>query len=193
MGTTQPIRNLDELSRFIAYYAVIEPNPRNHLLIMTGLHTALRISDILALHWHNVINPVSGKSRTHLSLIEHKTGKPTKIALCIELQKAIYAYYYKEGKPHPEDYIFRAAHIPDAPLSRSQAYRIVRKTAENSVREKHISCHSLRKTFGYHAWKQGIPPVMLMDIYNHSSYAITKKYLGITQDERDDVFLSVHF
>lgn len=192
MGTTQPIRNTEKLSHFVAYYATAEPNTRNYLLIMTGLHTALRISDILALRWRDVIDPLSGKNQTHLSLIEHKTGKSTRIALCSELQNAFYTYY-KEDSHQPEAYIFCAAHTPYTPLSRSQAYRIVKKAAENAIHEEHISCHSLRKTFGYHAWKQGIPPAMLMDIYNHSSYAITKRYLGITQDERDDVFLSIHF
>ena len=192
MGTTQPIRNTNKLLRFVAYYATTEPNPRNHLLIMTGLHTALRISDILSLRWQDVIDPLSGKSQTHLSITEHKTGKSTRIALCPELQKGFHNFY-KERLHRPDEYIFSATHTPGAPLSRSQAYRIVRKAAENAIHEEHISCHSLRKTFGYHAWKQGIPPAMLMDIYNHSSYAITKRYLGITQDERDDVFLSVHF
>lgn len=192
MGTTQPIRNPDELSRFVAYYAVTEPNPRNHLLILTGLHTALRISDILALRWQDVIDPPTGKSQAHLRLVEHKTAKLSAIALCAELQKT-FATYYKEKRPSPTDYIFCASHTPNVALCRSQAYRIVRKAAEHSIHEPNISCHSLRKTFGYHAWKQGIPPAMLMDIYNHSSYAITKRYLGITQDERDEVFLTVHF
>ena len=44
---------------------------------------------------------------------------------------------------------------------------------------------------GYHAWKQGVPPAMLMMIYNHSSYQITKRYLGIIQEEKDDVFYHV--
>ena len=48
-----------------------------------------------------------------------------------------------------------------------------------------------RSTFGYHAWKQGTPPALLMNIYNHSSYQITKRYLGIEQDDRDDVFKNI--
>ncbi|MBR1477101.1 MAG: tyrosine-type recombinase/integrase [Lachnospiraceae bacterium] len=76
-------------------------------------------------------------------------------------------------------------------ISRYQAYRIIRGAAEALHMENIVSPHSLRKTFGYHAWKQGIQPAMLMDIYNHSSYKITKRYLGINQDDRDNVFKNI--
>lgn len=46
MGTTQPIRDSRQLSQFINYYATTQPNQRNYTLIVIGLHTALRISDI---------------------------------------------------------------------------------------------------------------------------------------------------
>ena len=32
----------------------------------------------------------------------------------------------------------------------------------------------------------------LWNIYNHSSYEITKRYLGIKQDDKDSVFLKVN-
>ena len=81
--------------------------------------------------------------------------------------------------------------IHEKPLNRSQAYRIVKTAAVHTTQEDCISCHSLRKTFGYHAWKQGTPPALLMDIYNHSSYRITQHYLGISQDERDEIYLKL--
>ena len=64
----------------------------------------------------------------------------------------------------------------------------MKKAAADCHLEGVISCHSLRKTFGYHAWKQGTPPALLMNIYNHSSYQITKRYLGIEQSDKDAVF-----
>lgn len=44
---TQPIRNKDELAAFRMYYKDIHPNRRNYCLIVMGLNTALRISDLL--------------------------------------------------------------------------------------------------------------------------------------------------
>jgi site-specific recombinase XerD len=78
------------------------------------------------------------------------------------------------------------------PLSRVQAFRIVKKAGDKCKLKENVSPHSLRKTFGYYAWKQGITPTLLMDVYNHSSFAVTKRYLGIKQDDRDEVFKKVN-
>jgi len=82
---------------------------------------------------------------------------------------------------YSEEYIFPSSQHKDMPLSRYQAYRIIKEAAAAAEMEEHISCHSPRKTFGYYAWKQGVSPTMLMHIYNHSSFQITKRYLCIEQ------------
>ena len=89
------------------------------------------------------------------------------------------------------DYIFTGRYV-GTHLSRSQAFRIIKHAAYSLNMERGIGCHSMRKTFGYYAWKCGTPPAMLMEIYNHSSYEITKRYLGIKQDDKDSVFLKVN-
>lgn len=192
MGTTQPIRNKTDVKNFMAYYERIKPNPRNHAMIVLGLHTALRINDILNLQWHSLYQFDRQTYVEHLLVYEKKTGKPSLIALNHHVIDALEAYRIKR-LPKPQDYIFSKSTNPSKPLCRSQAYRIVKEAASATLNETHISCHSLRKTFGYHAWKQGTSPVLLMDVYNHSSFVITKRYLGIDQDDRDMLFQELDF
>ena len=90
------------------------------------------------------------------------------------------------------DWIFENEKKPGNPISRVQAFRIVKKAARGCGLEGVISCHSLRKTFGYHAWKQGAEPALLMNIFNHSSYTNTVRYLGIEQDDRDRIFRNIY-
>jgi site-specific recombinase XerD len=78
-----------------------------------------------------------------------------------------------------------------APISRVQAWRVVKTAVAAVGAAGRIACHSLRKTFGYFAWKAGVLPVMLMDIYNHLSFEITRRYLGIAQEDRDKIYLSL--
>lgn len=190
MGTTQPIRNKNQLKQFVNYYLYTNPVPRNYALIVMGLNTALRISDILKLKWSEVYDFNKEKFKKHLLVHEAKTGKENIIALNKNVQHSLSSYMI-EHHPNPDNYIFTKTTDYTLPLSRSQAFRIVKKAAMCAVAENNISCHSLRKTFGYHAWKQGTPPALLMDIYNHSSYSVTKRYLGIDQDERDAIFMKI--
>ena len=192
MGTTQPIRKKTDVKKFTSYYATAKPNPRNYCLIVLGLHTALRISDILELKWQDIYRFEKNKYVEHLFLHEKKTGKTSVIALSHHVIEALEAYRTQKN-PQPQEYIFCRTTDSSRPLCRSQAYRIVREAASKTLNETHISCHSLRKTFAYHAWKQGISPVLLMDIYNHSSFVITRRYLGIDQDDRDTLFQELDF
>lgn len=194
MSTTEPIRDIHKLLDFKNYYLDIKPNLRNYAIIAVGLNTALRISDILNLTCDDVYQ--DGKVRRHITVTERKTGKENRILLNHEAETALAQYrkeliqteMYKEGNP----YLFPSSRKAHTPISRSQAYRIVTSAAAAIGIEGHISCHSLRKTFGYHAWKQGSDPVVIMVIFNHSSLSITKRYLCIEQDDKDEVYRNAY-
>lgn len=188
MSTTQPIRDMKMLHNFKEYYQCAEPNLRNYTLIIVGLNTALRINDLLHLKWEAVLS--GNKMKDHIFVIEAKTGKENHIFLNRNAKAALKAYA-KSVDTSENPYIFRSAKNPNQPLSRCQAYRIIRKAAEKVGLPEHISCHSLRKTFGYHAWKQGTQPALLMYIFNHSSYGVTRHYLCIEQDDKDQVYSKI--
>lgn len=52
-----------------------------------------------------------------------------------------------------------------------------------------IGTHTMRKTFGYHAYKNGVSLELLMDIFNHSTSFITLRYIEITEQQKQQVYL----
>jgi site-specific recombinase XerD len=52
--------------------------------------------------------------------------------------------------------------------------------------------HTLRKTWGYHARKNGVELALIMHKLNHNSLAYTKRYLGITDDELEAVMRNLN-
>lgn len=186
MAASEPIRNRKQVKEMAAYWRKLG-NARNYLLIIFGVNTALRSGDFLRLRWDDVYDFEVGRFRSHIVLTEKKTGKQKTVAINLSLIKAL-RLCMRERRG---EFLFANNRKKPGPIGRSQAWRII-KAAANAVKVAgRISCHSLRKTFGYFAWKAGVLPVMLMDIFNHSSFEITKRYLGITQDDRDSVYLGI--
>ena len=186
MATTEPIRDKKQLRR-LAEYWLKRGNPRNHALIVLGVCTALRIGDLLCLTWDAVYDEESGAFRSHIVLTESKTGKLKTLALNAQAVKALsLCFPSRRGI-----YIFASNRKEGMAISRVQAWRIIRAAAEAIGAVGRIACHSLRKTFGYFAWKRGTLPVVLMDLFNHSSFETTRRYLGISQDDRDKVYLGM--
>ena len=182
MSATQPVRNKHQVRELAEFY-LKRGDTRNHLLIVMGVHTALRVSDLLRIIWDDVYDFERGKFRDSITIVEKKTGKSKIITLnsAIKSALAICGKMIKQG-----EFIIKSR--KGGAISRIQAYRIIRAAAEALNIQHRVSCHSLRKTFGYHAWKSGVSPVVIMEIYNHSSFAVTRRYLGVTQDDKDDVY-----
>lgn len=195
MKIAQPIRDLTDLKNLKSYYSDEQPNLRNYVLVILGLNTALRISDVLSLRWGDVYDFDTMEFKKHIILTEKKTGKLSQIYMNNNIKDALQIYmeeWVNKRKRFTENHcLFSGRKFQNKPISRIQAYRIIKKIAESCNIPGVVSCHSLRKTFGYHAWRQGAQPVLLMNIYNHSSFQVTKRYLGIEQDDRDRIFKDI--
>lgn len=188
MGTTQPIRNLQDIQRMKNYF-LEKGQIRNYAMITLALNTSLRIGDLLHLRWEDVYSFERDEFREHIQIVEQKTKKTTQILINQEARHALLRLKKAANERiSSEIYIFKSRSGGNRPISRSRAFVIVRSAACDLGFEGIIGCHSLRKTFGYQAWKKGVPPALIMSIYNHSSIEITKRYLAIEQDDKDDVF-----
>ena len=186
MKRTEPIRDVEKLREFLSYYKN-RGEYRNHVLVNLGVFTALRISDILMLGTNDVYDFKRRTVRETISLKEKKTGKSKFVALHPRAVEALYTYFIYATPNSP----LIMNNVTFAPISRQHAYRIIDEAAKAVEIPHRVSCHSLRKTFGYHSWKKGISPVVLMEIYNHSSYNVTKRYLGVEQDDQNKAYRSL--
>jgi integrase len=182
MATTQPIRNKHQVRELAGYY-LKRGEIRNHVIIVMGGHTALRISDLLRLKWDDIYDFERQRVRTSVTIIKKKTGKAKIVALNNRIRAALNLYVHaaKRGA-----FLILNTRTHKA-ISRIQAYRIIRTAAE-ALDMGRVSGHSLRKTFGYLAWKSDVSPAVIMEIYNHSNFAVTRRYLGVTQDDKNEVY-----
>ena len=158
-----------------------DENYKMSLLIALGCFTGLRISDILALRWEQIL------STEEFSIIEKKTGKKRVLRLNSQLQQHIQECY-EQIQP-----IGLKAPIlisQKGTVFTIQRINVILKEIKRKYRlkVKNFSCHSLRKTFGRQVYNMNsenseLALVKLMELFNHSSLAITKRYLGLRQEE----------
>ena len=117
-------------------------------------------------------------------IVEQKTGK-TRILYLSSLQELIQDYT-KDLKP--EDYLFPST--KGGHLEVNTVYQMFQKVAALLDRDD-IGTHTLRKTFGYHYYKKTKDVATLMEIFGHSSEKITKRYIGINEDEISETFVVI--
>ncbi|MBS4750333.1 site-specific integrase [Carnobacteriaceae bacterium zg-ZUI78] len=177
MNYVEPIRNKDDIQAMKDY--LLEWNERNYMLFLFGINSGLRIGDILKLK----VKDVQG---WHIRIREKKTNKQKTIKMTPVLKKEIRRYV--QGKPL-HHYLFQSRNGKNKPITRCMAYLILKIAAEE-VGILNVGTHTMRKTFGYHYYKKTKDVAMLMEIFNHSSPAITLKYIGIRQDQQDKAMSS---
>lgn len=172
MTTVEPIRNKKDIKK--VENVLSQQSKRNLLLFVLGTNCGLRISDLLSLNIGDVRN------KTHIQIVEKKTGKFKKFPINDRLKPMIEEFV--KGKRDKEP-LFKS-HWGKR-LDRVTAYYLIRDACEKAGLQERIGTHSMRKTFGYHHYQQFKDVVILQKIFNHSSPQITLRYIGIEQDQID--------
>jgi integrase len=151
-----------------------------YLLVRLGISTALRFSDLSNISWRDLL----AGSQT-LLIREKKTGKQREIPLPQDLLDNIRHIYAKVGSPAPD--------TKAIPLQiRTVNKQLKLHATKAGIRNKRISTHTMRKTFGREVWKRNnyseASLVKLSQLFRHSSIATTRIYLSITQEEVTNLY-----
>ena len=156
-------------------------NFKMSLLVAIGCFSGLRISDILDLRWKQILDV------DEFTIVERKTGKLRTIRLNPQLQQHIRESY---TAIHPLSINSHILMSQKGCVFSIQRINTILKELKKKykLKIKHFSCHTFRKTFGRQVYNMNgdnaeLALIKLMELFNHSSVAITKRYLGLRQEE----------
>ena len=175
MNVVEPIKSKKDIKRLESYLQ--KKNERNFLLFVLGINSGLRISDILSMNVGDV------KNCSFIKIVEKKTHKYKKFPINSKLKILLNNFVKNRNDEEPLFFTQRKNR-----LDRVQAYKILKEAGVNVGLKYNIGTHSLRKTFGYHHYRQFKDIVILQKIFNHSTSDTTLRYIGIDQDKINESY-----
>jgi integrase len=160
------------------------------LLIAIGVFTGLRISDIRRLRFSDF------EGSDILSINETKTGKSRRIKINPDLRSIVQRLKEKLKVEDSNELIFLNRYGSKT-IGTSWLNITLKKIFRKYGIEVqgNVSTHMLRKTLGNRVLKlnnySNEAVILLMELFSHSSPAITRRYLGIREREILDVYDSL--
>ena len=189
MNFVEPIRDRKRIAQ-IKNQLRGQGRHRDLLLFTVGINSALRISDLLNLRIHHFLDE-RGLIRRRFAINEEKRGKRQEVVINDSIRDALDEYLaaYPRVASDPDNYVFfnTKANSFREPIKRGQAWKFITSICADIGLRGNFGTHSLRKTWGYHARMSGVDLALIMYKLNHASLSYTKRYLGITDDELEEV------
>lgn len=163
-----------------------DQEPKFCLLISLGCFLGIRISDILKLTWIQILDVEV------LAINEQKTKKHRTIKINDDLKSIITKCYEEMKCPEISQLVFANKYRTKAINVQWVNVKLKEILKKYKIKTTNPSSHTLRKTFGRRVWEVNNSDdrslILLSEIFNHSSIMITKKYLGIKQEEINDIY-----
>ena len=178
-----PIRQIKDIK---AISKLTSGNPRDHLLFVMGINNGLRACDLVRVKVGDIRYLKAGDT---LTIKETKTGKDNILAVNKTVYKALQAYL-DAIRPADDNYLFASrkgrGHIQSQAVS-----KLVKKWTGAINLKGNYGSHTLRKTWGYiQRTMHGVGFEIICKRYNHSSPAVTMRYLGIQDREVHGVLMN---
>ena len=178
----EPIRGQADIDKI---KELLKGQPRNLALFTLGINTNLRAGDLSRFKIHHLIDLQPGKS---FEIREKKTKKIRRITLNEAGYRAIQPLI--ESAENPDDPLFKSQRGHKA-LTVSSINRLVKTWCKQIGLKGNYGSHTLRKTWGYHAYMAGVDLPRLMTCFNHSTQRQTLDYLCIQDSQIQEVYLKV--
>lgn len=193
----RPIKKLSEIAKMKNYW-LSNPNlkmgRRNWTLFKLGIVTGLRASDLVRLKWYQVFDD-NGSPRTYI--YDEKDKKTGKVNHFLYIRQAhddllLYKNWLSTKRTTHPPFLFPKIHNFKNHIVVHTLYFIMRNVG-NNIGLKHIGTHSIRKTFGYIAYKETHDLTYVMKRLNQSNPDVTLRYIGIDRESMEQISSKLHF
>lgn len=186
MEFVNPIRDAETIQAMKA--ELRKSSIRDLLLFVLGINTGISLLDLLHLTVEDVWDDQGAKQFLYVK--DERTGEEKAYYLNGKIAE-ILKEYLASIDWKAEDYLFKSKK-DCRPITRQQVYRIINHAAREVGISEKIGAHTLRKTFGYHAYHKGIAISIIKAILNHQSTAETLRYLGVDRSEKLPIKVDVN-
>ena len=178
-----PIRKIKDIK---AIAKLTADNARDHLLFVMGINNGLRASDLIRIKAGQVQYLKVGDT---LTIKESKTGKDNVLVINKTVYKAL-LNFVEEVQPDDDQYLF-ASRKGNSHIQSQAVSKLVKKWTSAINMKGSYGAHTLRKTWGYiQRTVHGVGFEIICKRYNHSSPAITMRYLGIQNKEVHNILMN---
>lgn len=174
MKFVDPIRNVKKLRKMGSYLK--KKSPRDYMLFLLGMYSALKMSDILKLQVSDVM---LGK-RTVIKKFKLSRGVDSPLRQSVRKELLEYVTKHCEG-----GYLF-PSRTGDSHIGRQQAYLILNDAARQAGIAESVGAQVLRKTSFYWAYKGGTSLEVIQKALGHGSVHMTVQYLGLTFEDLEE-------
>ena len=156
------------------------------LLFKIGINVGMRVNDLLSIEWKDIFKPGTKQFNEYFVPKEQKTQKVRQIFINKSFRAAVKEYLkYIPDTDTSQGYVFtnrQGNRLSDASVDK------MLKLLEKELNLENLSTHSLRKTFAYHLYMQTNDLSLVQEILQHSSVAVTRRYLGLTQEVKKKAY-----
>ena len=165
---------------------------RNYTIFQVGKATLLRVSDVLALRRAEIFKN-DGAINKNAYIRDKKTNKPNILYLKPVKQDLIDYFQWLTKNNIQSEWLFPSIKNPNRHITEKKYYKVMAKTGD-LLGINYLGTYTMRKTGAYRVYTQTHYNIgLVMSLLNHSSEAMTLKYLGLDQVSREQMLDKVSF
>lgn len=182
MELVEPIMDRDKLDAMADY--LYNKNKRDYVMFEIGINLGIRVTDFTK---QRVCFYRQACEKGYIDFTPSKTkryGKKVHLPISEDMNALIRSYIKDKDD---NEWMFpsrKTLNGEQISITRQQVTRILDEAAREVGIKENIGAHSMRKTFGYWHYKYNNDIRMLMEIFNHSSEAVTLRYIGVSNEEK---------